>query len=766
MDIKAELNLKQGQAATSDSQYLRIIAGAGTGKTRTLTYRIAYLLTQGVDPRRIVAITFTNKVAKEMKERVRAILEKENFHVSGYPLIATFHGFCYRFLRKEIGALDLGYNTSFSILEDDDQNTIYKNIFSQMAKGGSKDFCKAVVSKIGSLKTDGKYPEDVFSSDVPIGSIYTFDELMHVYTGYQDYLRRQNLIDFDDLLILTEKIMRANERVRAVWQCKFSHFLVDEFQDTNVVQYNLLRLFMGPHTYLTVVGDPDQTIYTWRGAKNEIIKDRLQKDFPSLETVVLDENYRSTQSILDRANKLIDCNKDRMKKDLVAASGTVGDKVTYNTYFSAEEEARGVARTISSLVRNEKATYGQFAVIYRANYLSNALEKQLTLYKIPYQIYGGLKFFERAEIKDALAYLKLAINPDDLSFQRILKAPSKGVGAVTLERAKELEQAMGDEGNLLSVFRDRRDDLRLTSSTKLALNDFYSAYDRFVNVVHNHTDAETLVSGITAYFEGTGYMAYVRSVDRKETDKRSFTASTSTSRVDNLNELLRTIQSFFETDYLDEEGKPREPQLEDFLIEVALQSDQDTMEESEKVSLMTGHVSKGLEFPYVFVTGLNENVFPSYHAVSSYSRSAIEEERRLCYVCMTRAQKHLYCSSFGGKDFIHGSNYVASRFVKEAGLLEERKETRPDYSAALGIHRPSAQVGIAPKSFLSQAGSLKRQDVTEDSYVAGDKVVHTNFGVGTVTKVEGKKITVQFAAPYGEKKLIVGFKAFRKLKEE
>lgn len=354
MDLQKELNHNQYLAASSKSQYLRIIAGAGTGKTRTLTYRLAYQILTGTHPKKMLAITFTNKAANEMATRVESLLAKENFEQNGKPLICTFHGFCYRFLRKEIGCVD-GYATSFQIAGEDETSSIYKDIFSKMTKGTSKEFIQAVTHKISSLKTDGVFPNEVSKSDIPLDAIYTFDELMSVYITYQKKLRLQNLLDFDDLLMLTFHIMENNPDIKEKWKRKYDVFLVDEFQDTNYLQYALVKEFMSPTASLTVVGDPDQTIYTWRGAKNDIIKDRLKNDFPGLETVILDENYRSTQAILDAANRLISHNSDRMEKKLVAASGKPGEKVQFIRSRDNENEAYRVALEIRNL--NEKRMF-------------------------------------------------------------------------------------------------------------------------------------------------------------------------------------------------------------------------------------------------------------------------------------------------------------------------------------------------------------------------------------------------------------------------
>lgn len=771
MDLQKELNHNQFLAASSTSQYLRIIAGAGTGKTRTLTYRLAYQIMTGVNPKRMLAITFTNKAAREMSTRVGDLLMKENFTSSGKPLICTFHGFCYRFLRKEISRIP-GYSVSFQIASDEDSSAIYKDIFSKMPKGESKDYVKAVTGKISALKTDGVFPDEVAKSDIPLDSIYTFDELLSVYTTYQRKLKIQNLLDFDDLLMLTYFVMEHNPDVRESWRQKYDVFLVDEFQDTNGLQYGLIRLFMSSKASLTVVGDPDQTIYTWRGARNEIIKDRLAKDFPNLETVVLDENYRSTQSILDAANRLISNNRDRMDKKLIAASGVVGDRVEYFRCRDNDNEGYRVALTIRTLHQQFDVPYHDIAVIYRANYLSNALEKQLTLFRIPYDIYGGMKFYERAEIKDAIAYLRLAVNPDDFSFRRILAAPTKGIGQTTLERAEELRDSIGEENLLIRIFKEHQDVLGLNKRTALALDVFYRAYDGFVQSLSLSKNGNDVSTAIFNYFNQTGFLEYVHKEDVKLQEKLSYTAASSVSKVDNVNELMRTISQFFQQDMLDEDGRPKAPTLEDFLLEVSLQSDQDTMEDDDKVSLMTGHVSKGLEFPYVFLTGLNQMIFPTTHALQDGSRAAIEEERRLMYVCMTRAKKKLYLSSFGGQNFRSGTDYVPSMFLKEIEAKPTAENAKPtvekntymNYNAYRGVHRPSLADNLTnANAFLKKKPGVTNNKTVADTYQVGDKVQHDKFGIGTVTEVsKDQKITVDFGAQ-GVKKLMVGFKAFHKI---
>ncbi len=766
MDFIKDLNEKQYLACTSDAKYLRIIAGAGTGKTRTLTYRIAYLISSGIIPSKIVAITFTNKVAKEMQTRVADILASDFAESVSRPLISTFHGFCYRFLRREISVLD-GYTPNFTVLDEQDKQDVYKQIFSKMLKGASKDFTKAIDEKISQLKTDGKFVSDITESDVPYGALYNFSELQYVYSNYQSILKRQNLLDFDDLLMFTYKIMMSKEDIREYYQHKYSCYLIDEFQDTNRLQYELVKLFLGENNSLTVVGDPDQTIYSWRGAKNEIIKTRLMRDFPNLETIVLDDNYRSTQAILDTANKLIKHNRDRVDKELNAASHIAGEKVSYFHANDAEREAFKVASTISKLVLDKKAKYSDIAIIYRANYLSNNLEKQLTAFRIPYEIYGGLKFYERAEIKDALAYLRLVVNPDDMSFKRILKAPTKGIGEVSLAKANELLSTLADTNSLLDVFKDHQDMIKLNKNSIKALEAFFKAYNKFKAIYNHHESNFELITGVRNYLSETGFLDYVKSEDVKNTNKYSFTASSSVSKVANVEELLHDLQGYLENDELDEEGQLVSNTLEGFLMNVALQSDQDTMQSSSKVSLMTGHVSKGLEFPYVFVTGLNQGIFPSQHSL--VRNSGLEEERRLCYVCMTRAKKKLYLSSFDGKNFRSGGEYVPSIFLEEAGIDEsDSKDDKLNRQAYEGLRRPSFNsVNTIQREKTLSPAKVTKAAPTDDKYVIGDRVVHTSFGVGKVVGVkDNKSITVDFPEPFGRKILIIGFKAFRKVKED
>ena len=768
MDFLDTLNHNQYLAATSTSQYLRIVAGAGTGKTKTLTCRIAYLISQGRKPERRVARTFTNKAAKERENRANDLLRKEGLFTRS-PRISTFHSFFIRFLRKEVTHLK-GFTESFQIADDNDQASILKQKFSTRVKGASKEFTKGITGKIGALQTENILPEEVTRDDVPLDAVYNVNELRDVYAFYQDAKRRQNLRDFNDILRFTYQIRKENEEVRKAWQDKFDRFLVDEFQDTNSLQYDIVKAFLSPTASLTVVGDPDQTIYTWRGAKNSIIRSSLQRDFPSLTTIVLDQNYRSTQNILDAANSLIDHNSDRRKKDLVAASNEKGEEVSYHCYSNDIQEADAICRERLNLHRNRNVPYQDISVLYRSNYLSRTIEKQLTLYKIPYVIYGGRKFYERAEIKDALSYLRVAVNPDDISFQRIRKAPSKGVGDVTLASALEI-QKQTDE-SLFEIFKNRQDELKLRTNSKIALNRFFSAFDEFNQVYSRDSKPSELLNAIHVYFSNSGFLDYIQKQDVLDAEKKSRTAQTSSRKRDNVNEFFRAIAAYFDTERLDDEGKPVSPTLIDFLRDVALQSDQDTRnKDNDKVRLRTGHVSKGLEFPYVFILGLEEGVFPTSHALRTGTRSAIEEERRLLYVCRTRAKKRLYLTSNVGNNRVTQQNNVPSRFLREIdipALRSKPKQEKVNYGAYRTSNRPNRNERAQVQEMLKQKAQRqpgRNISSSSDTYSLGDKVVHTSFGVGTVVEVEGKTIKVQFKDPYGRKKLVIGFKAFRKRKE-
>lgn len=782
IDFRKTLNERQFEACCSSAQHLRILAGAGTGKTRVLTYRIAFLITKvGLAPNRIVAITFTNKVAKEMNERVTKIMNDSGNNMGAFsPLISTFHGYCYRFLRRECRHLE-GFNTKFSVADEDMQKNIFKQVFDLMKLPNEKDLRADIVKKIGGLKSKGLFPEDVRPEMLSSYSLSTPSQVLDSYKLYQQKLKKDNALDFDDLLMYTKKILIENEDVRSYWQRKFDAYLIDEFQDTNLLQYDLIKLLLSPHSLLTVVGDPDQTIYTWRGAESELISSGLPKDFKDLVTVTLDLNYRSTQEILDRANLLIKYNSDRIDKSLTAFDHKQGNDVHYQANSSNKMESALVGNEIIDL-RRKGVDYKDIALIYRSNYLSQPLEEFFTKNRIPYIVYGGLKFFDRAEVKDAVAYMKLLINPqDDYAFLRVLKAPLRGIG----DQSLAIIEKYADAHNI-SVFEavvSHLDELNLKPNLQKRMEEFrtiYWDYESKINTVEN----DEMKDLIDVYLNKMGFIDHVNQIDTKE-DKKNLDSNDSGTRLKNVRALLDQLDSFMNSSHYDEDGKEIEPSLEEFLIDVALQTSQDEIKDANKVTMMTAHVSKGLEFPYVFVVGLDEGIFPTNHALQRGPK-AVEEERRLCYVAVTRAKKELWLSSQGGYSYVANNENSPSQFIFEMQLKDNTpKPKAPAYENnsyyggrgygqsgrgnyktyngyfGSGVNKTKTTKPQEVKVVATHPTGFSKQ-VGED-YKVGDKVVHVSFGVGDVIGVDKGTITVHFKDPYGDKVLMKGFKAFRKM---
>lgn len=775
------LNMHQYEACCSSSQHLRIIAGAGTGKTRVLTYRIAYLISEvGINPNRIVAITFTNKVAKEMQDRVTRLMSENDMPLlTNRPWISTFHGFCYRFLRRECLALD-GFNTKFTIADDEQQKAIYKQVFAEMHLDKDKETQKSIIGQIGNLKSKGIFAEDVTENMLPPFGQAKPSDIIRAYNLYQESLKKSDCMDFDDLLMFTSKILKEHDDIRERWQRKFDAYLVDEFQDTNYLQYELIQLLLDKEAMLTVVGDPDQTIYTWRGADSELIQYSLPKDYPDLETVTLDLNYRSTQKILDKANLLIKNNAGRLDKSLVAFNREDGRDVSYIPCTSNDLEAALVANKIVDLHR-EGVQFKDIVVIYRSNYLSQPFESKLTGNKIPYAVYGGLKFFDRAEVKTALAYMRLLVNiQDDYSFVRALGAPSRGIGATSYQMIKDYatERGIGTFEECLN----HRDEIPLKPAMRKNLDEFMSVYEEYKEKL-TFVETEGIKDVVEKYLMSIGFYGYVNDLDTKE-DQKSFDINDKNTRMKNVRQLIVMLMEFLESDHFDEDGNHLDATLEEFLIDVALQSAQDEVGDSNKVLLMTAHVSKGLEFPYVFVVGLDEGIFPTNHALER-GRKAIEEERRLCYVAMTRAKKQLFLSSQGGYSYISQSVNVPSQFLDEIGFHEkpkyaQRDEQRPwggygqsnkskgryAYDGVFGSSikaKPVQSKPVINNTPTTVSSNYSDSKASSEIYSVGDKVAHISFGIGEVIEVGAKNIKVTFPEPYGTKVLMKGFKAFRKV---
>lgn len=781
-------------AATSDAQHIRIIAGAGTGKTRTLTYRLAYMMERGnMLPSQIVSITFTNKVANEMKEKVLSILKKDDFSITRMPCISTFHGFCYRFLRKELATHYNGYRNPFTIADEADQAAIFKKVAEKLKMVGTSKEFKDLKMMVGSYKSKGVEYKDL---PVDASSRYYNRDLSDVYKIYQETLAIENKVDFDDLLIFTRDIMENDKPCREKYGSYYKAFMIDEFQDTNDIQYEIVKLFMAPSTELCVVGDPDQTIYTWRGANNKLIKTTLQNDFKDLQTVTLDLNYRSTQEILDKANLLIKNNKNRIDKTLSAFNKKTGDNVDFFYSYTNEDEARELALRIKSLHVNKKVPYSDIAVIYRSNFLSRVIEKFFPIAGVPYRLYGGQRFYERVEIKAALAYLRLLVNTgDNESFELVLQSPSIKVGDKTLEAI----YAEADKAQLpiFEYIVNSLDGLPIRQLQKDSLHKIVKAYNNCISALNKAATPEEMSQAIDHYFSEAGFLEYVAELDRL--DKEKLGEDKDQTRSDNIKELYSAFESYIKQALSDVSGE-EEPTLTDFLINIALESDQDTITSADAVSVMTGHVSKGLEFSYVFVTGLVDGIFPTGHAIddnASGNKEAIEEERRLFYVAMTRAKNYLCISSFGGTRY--GSEYnIPSPFLKEIGfktssenqnfsVFSNRNSSASytskgvnrifsaiDRSAAKGGYQindeerytdSNASGAYTPQklSGLTRAGYASRSS-TDVKYNIGDKIAHSSYGVGVVSKVIDNKIVVDFNdVNIGQKTLMIGFKAFKKI---
>ena len=776
IDYKNELNNEQFAAVTSKAKHLRIVAGAGTGKTRVLTYRVCFLLEEmKYQPRNILCITFTNKVAKEMRERIEKLHGCFDNH--NKPMISTYHSFCLQILRMFIDLLP-NYKPNFTVIDEEDQfkalSTACENSniveVRELNKNDLKGF-RAIFSK---LKNSSISYENLKESDIVVGvdQLFCFENVEELYRLYCQHLKRVNAMDFDDLLLNCKYLLENCPEVRAFCQKYYKCILIDEFQDTNKIQFDILRLIVGENTMLTVVGDPDQTIYTWRGADSYIITNTIDDVYSDLVTLPLVKNYRSSSEIIQAANNVISNNKNRIPKELVSNLGPIEDSVKCYDLCDNENEGIFVGKEIKRLVEKEKASYNDIAIIYRANYLSRVLEKRLMEQQIPYSIYGGLKFLERAEVKDALAYLRLLINPDDdISFERVMKAPSRGAGDVVFNAVRAI---IGDsDTSLFACFREGN--FKMTKNTTKLVHEFFEAYDDCLSVFNDEkSNVKEKIAAINRYFEKTGFIDYVKSTDEKEKNSDSINC-----RLNNVKETVNSIEEFLSNnnDVVVGEEISR-PSLSLYLQNAAIQSSQDEMskKEAQKVSLMTVHVAKGLEFKYVFVCGLAENIFPSIH--NNNTEDDLEEERRLMFVAMTRAQHKLYLTSYRGFSKVNQGRNSPSRFIEESKVHSETISEDLDKTKYEGDASNNSNIKIY-KDLHWKEKSLnknKEKQITSrefgninvssnsDTYVVGDKVQHDKFGVGVVVEVVDKaKIRVQFSDEFGIKTLAVGYKAFRKI---
>lgn len=726
------LNDRQCEAVKHTEGPLLITAGAGSGKTKVLTCRIAHLLELGVAPYRILAITFTNKAAKEMKERVTNLVGAQADSI----WLSTFHSFCAKLLRFEVDGFH-GYTRNFTIYDSSDQLVLVKDCLKKLNLDDKQFMPRSVLGTISSAKNvlmDAK----AFAAKA---SDFYEQKVADVYALYQEKLRENNAVDFDDLLFLAVRLLQEKEDVREKYQSRFQYILVDEYQDTNHAQYALTKILAARWRNICVVGDADQSIYAWRGADIRNIID-FTRDYPDAASIKLEQNYRSTKTILHAANAVIDNNESRPKKTLWTENPT-GNKIIHCQAQTEHDEADYIAGVIYNRHEISHEPYGDMAILFRTNAQSRVLEEKLMRYAIPYTMVGGTKFYDRKEIKDVLAYLRLLYNPEDsLSLTRIINVPKRNIGATTMEHVAAYAEAQG-----ISLFEalSSTDEIPVTKRAKASLENFAAMIFDLLNDI----EGKDVLSLIETVIKQTGYGDML--------DKEAEHDPQGESRKENVGEFLSVAK-----DYMD--SNP-EGNLQDFLENVALVSDVDDFESSDsKVTLMTLHAAKGLEFPVVFLIGLDEGLFP--HSRTLMDPVQVEEERRLAYVGITRAERQLYVTNAVTRT-MYGriSAYMPSRF-----LAEIPPQFMEDYhrKSAMPQSRTTAVPGKQRVSILTKpvASSLPKKHAVTDTFAKGDKVRHKIWGIGTVLDVIGEGPNMQMKIQFptkGVRQVVVKYAPLEKI---
>lgn len=704
------LNKEQQQAVQHTEGPLLILAGAGSGKTKVLTVRIAHLLAQGVNPYEILAITFTNKAAKEMKSRVEGLVGD----VANRIWLSTFHSFCAKFLRFELDNF-LGYNSNFTIYDTSDSQAVIKAALKAL---NLDDKYYPVGAMIGAI-SDAKN-KLLFASDFRKQARDFYQQkVADVYEYYERELRKNNALDFDDLLLVAVKLLQSNATVLDKYSHRFRYVMIDEYQDTNHAQYLLAKLLASHWKNIAVVGDADQSIYAWRGADIQNILD-FEKDYPNCTSIKLEQNYRSTKIILDAANAVIENNEGRPKKNLWTDK-TEGAKIQHFTAQSEHEEAAFIGDTIAKKHDIHGVPYGDMAILYRTNAQSRVLEEALIKRALPYTMVGGTKFYDRKEIKDVLAYLRVLYNPfDDLSLLRIINVPKRSIGATTVAKLQDYARANGT-----SLFMTLTQ-LHLVDTIKGKTKEKLEEFGILIFTLVAEMEDKTVLDILESILDRTGYLAQLE----ESTDPQD------QARAENIGELLSVAKDFQDTN--------PNGTVEDFLEQVALVNDVDSFEQEEsKVTLMTLHAAKGLEFPIVFLGGLEEGLFP--HSRTLMNPEEIEEERRLAYVGITRAEKELYISNATTRTvFGRTSSYLPSRFIDEIpeelvdGLRAKRKV--PD---DIKRHVPQ-HMSVTSRPVTKP---IVRNEVIAD-WKVGDTAIHSKWGNGKVINVAGEgasmKLTIEF----------------------
>lgn len=783
-EIVEGLNPPQRDAVEHRGSPLLIVAGAGSGKTRVLTRRIAHLLRSGEAlPGEILAITFTNKAASEMKERVEALIGP----AARYMWVSTFHSACVRILRRDAAAA--GLKSTFSIYDSSDSKRLITNIAKDMGLDSKRHSPRAFQAKISSLKNELVTPEE-YAAQAENAKNPAERTIAQIYTQYQERLRTANAVDFDDLIALTVRLLAENPGIREGYRRRFRHVLVDEYQDTNTAQYRLVRELVGddPHADLTVVGDSDQSIYAFRGATIRNIIE-FEQDFPSARTIVLEQNYRSTQTILSAANAVIKENQGRRPKKLWTDQGD-GQQITLYVADDEQGEARYITRQIDALI-DEGAKAGDIAVFYRANAQSRALEDQLIRVGLPYKVVGGTRFYERREIKDAIAYLRVLTNPaDEINLRRILNTPKRGIG----ERAEAAVSVLAEQERIsFGEALERASEAPGIATRSLgAIEKFVSLMSRVREKVEKGDGPSDVLEEILSE---SGYYASLQSSDDPQDE----------SRLENLAELV-SVAADFEADlaaaeaaaseFEDEQGGPEAPSgslVDQFLEKVSLVADSDQIPEGEDqfVTLMTLHTAKGLEFPIVFLTGMEDGTFP--HQRTLADPKELEEERRLAYVGITRARERLFITrasvraAWGTPQFFPASRFLeeipeALVHVARAGNARAYADFGGGFGGGFGGSDGWGTSSRRGPSVTGVGVGGGRRDVSRPSFGSGkkaktaseipnlevgDRVTHDSFGMGTVVSASGAgeklQVEVQFREPHGKKRLLVRYAPITKL---
>ena len=704
------LNREQQQAVQHTEGPILILAGAGSGKTKVLTVRIAYLLAQGVNPYEILAITFTNKAAKEMKSRVEGLVGD----VANRIWLSTFHSFCAKFLRFELDNF-LGYNSNFTIYDTSDSQVVIKAALKALNLDDKYYPVGAMISAISDAKNKLMFASDYRKQ----ARDFYQQKVADVYEYYERELRKNNALDFDDLLLVAVKLLQSNAAVLEKYSKRFKYVMIDEYQDTNHAQYLLAYLLSSHWRNIAVVGDADQSIYAWRGADIQNILD-FEKDYPNCTSIKLEQNYRSTKIILDAANAVIDNNEGRPEKNLWTDK-VEGAKIQHFTAQSEHEEAAFIGDTIVKKHDIHGVPYGDMAILYRTNAQSRVLEEALIKRALPYTMVGGTKFYDRKEIKDVLAYLRVLYNPfDDLSLLRIINVPKRSIGATTVSKLQDYARENGT-----SLFMTLTQ-LHLVDTIKGKTKEKLEEFGILIFTLVAEMDDKSVLDILEAILDRTGYLAQLE----ESTDPQD------QARAENIGELLSVAKDFQDTNPTGT--------VEDFLEQVALVNDVDSFEQEEsKVTLMTLHAAKGLEFPIVFLGGLEEGLFP--HSRTLMNPEEIEEERRLAYVGITRAEKELYISNATTRTvFGRTSSYLPSRFIDEipaelVDSLRAKRRTPDDIKPTVPRHMSVASRPVTKP--------IIRNEVIAD-WKVGDTAIHSKWGNGKVVNVSGEgagmKLTIEF----------------------